>query len=90
MFGPQVERYESYFLQQTREACRSALSLVDRIDHYFAAQVLEASYLLRMGRLQEAYVLSSSMCISSFSRVLLATLYSTAPFRSRMRTPQHI
>lgn len=64
MFGPQVERYEGYFLQQTREACRSALSIVDRMDHYFVAQVLEASYLLRMGRLQEAYVLSSSTPLS--------------------------
>lgn len=39
---------------------------MDRIDHYFVAQVLEASYLLRMGRLQEAYVLSSSKQTSLF------------------------
>lgn len=61
----QVERYESYFLQQTREACRDALGMMDRLDHYFAAQILETCYLLRMGRLQEAYVLSSSSSISN-------------------------
>lgn len=59
-FGPEVECYEPYFLQQSREGSRQSLSMMDRVDQYFMAQILEATYLLRMGRLQEAYVQSSS------------------------------
>lgn len=60
MFGSRLEQYENYFLQQTRETSRDALSMMDRLDDYFVAQVLEACYLLRMGRVREAYVTSSS------------------------------
>lgn len=60
-FGPEVEQYESMFLRQSRDAGQAALSLMDRLDHYFAGQLLEAQYLLRMGRLRESYLLANSM-----------------------------
>lgn len=60
MFGPEVEAFEKLFLRQARETGRDALSMMDRIGDYFVAQILEGYFLLRMGRLQEAYVLSSS------------------------------
>jgi len=60
-FGPEVTQYESVFLQQSRDTGRAALSLMDRLDHYFAGQLLEAQYLLRLGRLRESYLSANSM-----------------------------
>lgn len=60
MFGPEVEGFEGLFLRQARQTGSDALSMLDRIVDYFVAQILEGYFLLRMGRLQEAYVLSSS------------------------------
>lgn len=81
-FGAEMERFEAFFLQQAREGCRMALSMMDRLDQYFLAQVLEASYLLRMGRLQEAYVLASSSywVVSMEGSSLICTLIALLRF----------
>lgn len=73
--GSEMELIEQLILQKTRDACRYALSTVDRLDQYLLAQILEAQYLLRMGRIREAQLLASSkMPVQNLSMYLIEGL----------------
>jgi hypothetical protein len=77
------------FLQQSRDAGRAALSLMDRLDHYFAGQLLEAQYLLRLGRLRESYLLANSMRQLGYLVNRCSQLTSTALLRFAMACDLH-
>lgn len=58
--GERMQTFEDVFLARTREYCAEALSFARQLDDFMTASVLQAVYLLRSGRMQEAYDLSSS------------------------------
>lgn len=62
-----MQHFEELFLGRTREACAEALALAERLEDFMTASILQTVYLMRIGRMQEAYELASS----SFSSLCL-------------------
>lgn len=63
-FDDDVQPYEDYFLKTARDQSHQALAGVDRLEQYILAQLLMSHYLLRMGRVQEAYLTALSELFS--------------------------
>lgn len=79
--GPEMQPYEDLFLERTRQASTEALALAQLLEDYITASTLQAVYLTRVGRLQEAYELTSSTPPHSAPPDTLCSL-------TRLRSPQ--
>lgn len=60
-----MEALEEMLLARSREACIDALAGVQYVEDYLVSSMLQAAFLSRVGRIDEAYDLASS---KSFQR----------------------
>lgn len=58
--GERMQKFENIFLVRTRDFCAEALSFAQQLDDFMTASALQCAYLLRSGRMREAYTLASS------------------------------
>lgn len=65
--GGRLAAFEPYFVDQTRHHLQQSLAFADRLTHFLWASIILGSYLARVHRLRESYVV-----ISSASRFALA------------------
>lgn len=55
-----MQWFEELFLMRSRQGCADALGLVQGVEDFVIASALQTTYLAKVGRMQEAYQVSSS------------------------------
>jgi hypothetical protein len=62
--GSEMGPYEEIFLRRARTSSAEALAHVRRLDEYVLGSLIQTIYLVRVGRMREAYEMSSSAYFS--------------------------
>lgn len=84
--GERMQRFEDIFLTRTRDFCAEALAYAQQLDDFMTASALQCAYLVRSGRMREAYTLASSESLDFLPPVLPTSLTDIYPSAQQLRS----